>query len=238
MAAESPKAVVLLSGGMDSTTLVHLLQDEGYLPYALSIKYGQRHSIELDYAYQTVQGLGIPHQIIDIKDVKELIGTSALTRNEIQVPEGHYAAENMAVTVVPNRNAFLLSIAYGWAVSLKAVKVCTAVHKGDHAIYPDCRPEFIKAFEEMERTAITREIYGIKCPDLYAPFVHLSKAEICAIGAVLDVDWRNTWSCYQGGTKHCGRCGTCVERIEAFKLAGVVDPTEYLDSDFAATVLT
>lgn len=233
---EIPKAVVLLSGGMDSTTLLYLMKSEGYEPYALSVYYGQRHSIELFAAHETCDALQVQHKEVNLQSIKGLLGGSALT-DEVEVPEGHYEAANMAVTVVPNRNAFLLTLAYAWAVSLKAVKVCTAVHAGDHRIYPDCRPEFIKAFEEMERTAITRDIYGIKCPDLYAPFVNITKADIATIGEGLHVDWEKTWSCYRGKFPHCGKCGTCCERRLAFHAAKVVDPTKYADTEFAINVL-
>jgi 7-cyano-7-deazaguanine synthase len=141
------------------------------------------------------------------------------------VPHGHYAAPNMAITVVPNRNAILLSISYGVAVAEGAEVVATGVHAGDHFVYPDCRPEFIKAFDEMQKTAV--EGFGDGLLRLYAPFVEWSKADIVATGARLDVPYADTWSCYEGGEVHCGECGTCVERREAFQLAGVQDPTIY-----------
>lgn len=237
----NPKVVVLLSGGMDSTTLLYHMIDQQYEPVALSIHYGQRHAIELYYAKTLTHDLGIRHEVLDLMNLRELLRGSSLT-SDIPVPEGHYAADNMAATVVPNRNAILLAIAYGFATSIKAKKVCTAVHAGDHAIYPDCRPEFIKAFEDMERTAITREIYGISSPSMYAPFLHLSKAGIAALGDTLKVPWSRTWSCYQGSktgevTSHCGRCGTCVERIWALHEAGIDDPTEYQDKEYAKGLL-
>lgn len=232
----TPKAVVLLSGGMDSTTLLYSVRTAGYQAIGLSVAYGQRHSIELAFAQRLSGDLGIRHYIVDLENLKSYLSASALT-GDIPVPEGHYTADNMAQTVVPNRNAILLAIAFGFAVTEKAVKVCTAVHAGDHAIYPDCRPGFIKAFEAMQREAITREIYGIKCPDLYVPFLNMTKAQICKLGSDLGVPWERTWSCYNGTIPHCGRCGTCVERIEAFRLAGVSDPTQYQDTEFADRVL-
>lgn len=239
---QRPRAVVLLSGGMDSTTLLYLLKDQGYDCIGLSVIYGQRHQIEVDYARVSCNRTGSDHTVVDLSGIRNMIGSSSLTSN-LPVPEGHYAAENMKQTVVPNRNAFLLALAYGVAISRLAVKVATAVHAGDHAIYPDCRPEFIKAFEEMERVAITREIYGLPAPDLYAPFLMMSKAQIVKTGSDLHVPFQDTWSCYNGGERsrtagyQCGRCGTCVERIGAFNEAGVFDPTTYFDKNYAIEVL-
>ncbi len=149
---------------------------------------------------------------------------SALTDN-IPVPHGHYAALNMATTVVPNRNAILLSIAYGVAVAEGDRIVATGVHAGDHFVYPDCRPRFIEAFDEMQREAV--EGFGDESLRLYAPFVEKTKAEIVEVGARLGVPYADTWSCYEGGETHCGLCGTCVERREAFEISGVPDPTRY-----------
>jgi 7-cyano-7-deazaguanine synthase len=156
--------------------------------------------------------------------VGHLLSGSALT-DDIEVPHGHYAAENMAVTVVPNRNAIMLSIAYGVAVARGARLVAAAVHAGDHYVYPDCRPQFVEAFDAMQRQAVE----GFGDPDLrlHAPFIHKSKAEIVEIGTSLGVPYEDTWSCYEGGEIHCGLCGTCTERKEAFQLAGVPDPTKY-----------
>lgn len=232
---QPPRAIVLLSGGMDSTTLLYGVRSQGYEITALSVHYGQRHKKELEFAMGTTRKLGIDHRLIDLAFLGQL-GGSALT-DSTPVPEGHYTAANMAQTVVPNRNAILLSMAFALAISRQAKMVCTAVHAGDHAIYPDCRPEFILSFEEMERQAIDREIYGIAPPLLYAPYLKMTKAEICSQGQFLQVPWEDTWSCYQGEEIHCGRCGTCVERIEAFKLAKVVDPTRYEDQAFAEKVL-
>ena len=144
------------------------------------------------------------------------------------MPDGHYAEESMKITVVPNRNAIMLSIAYGVAVSKGANAVAAAFHGGDHFIYPDCRPGFINAFAAMQSHALE----GLSNIQLYTPFVNLTKADIAVEGARLGVPFEYTWSCYKGGDLHCGRCGTCVERREAFDLAGVSDPTIYADPDF------
>lgn len=228
---------MLLSGGMDSTTLLYVLRDKGYTLSALSVHYGQRHKKELNFAMATTAKLGVDHHLVDASALTPMLKGSSLTDN-IEVPEGHYAADNMAATVVPNRNAILLSLAYALAITKQAEVVATAVHAGDHAIYPDCRPEFIAAFQAMENRAIDKAIYGMEAPALQTPFVHLTKAAIVQWGDELKVPWADTWSCYKGGEVHCGRCGTCVERIEAFKLARVEDPTPYSDKVFAKQVLS
>jgi len=165
--------------------------------------------------------------VLDISHVGSMLSGSALT-DDIAVPDGHYAEDSMKATVVPNRNAIMLSIGYGIASAQGAELVATAVHGGDHFIYPDCRPGFIKAFESMQNFALE----GLSDISLYTPFLELSKADIVAEGAKLGVAFEDTWSCYKGGDIHCGRCGTCVERREAFDLAGVDDPTPYEDMDY------
>lgn len=221
------KTIVICSGGLDSVSLAHKLAAEHELLGLVSFDYGQRHRKELDFAAACAARLGVPHDIIDIRAIGASLSGSALTDN-IDVPDGHYAEETMKVTVVPNRNAIMLAIAFGVAAAQKADAVATAVHGGDHFIYPDCRPGFISAFEKMQALAL--EGYGeVK---LYTPYVHGSKADIVTDGARYGTPFAKTWSCYKGGALHCGRCGTCVERREAFDLAGVPDPTEYQDPDF------
>ena len=146
--------------------------------------------------------------------------------SDAPVPDGHYAEENMKLTVVPNRNSIMLNIAAAYAITNEASAIATAVHSGDHFIYPDCRPAFIDALENLLRVAND----GFLPADfqVLAPYVHISKDRICARGAELDVPWLDTWSCYKGGETHCGSCGTCFERREAFTLAGISDPTPYL----------
>jgi 7-cyano-7-deazaguanine synthase len=222
-----PLAIAIVSGGMDSVTLAHLLHDEGWALHLLAVNYGQRHIKELEYARRCADRLGAQFTVADLSNLVSLLGGSALTDRSIDVPLGHYAEPSMAATVVPNRNAIMLSIAYGLAVSIGAERVATGVHAGDHPIYPDCRPRFIAMFEAMERLAT--EGYSNPQLHLYTPFVKIGKQDICAIGTELDVPYEETWSCYQGGDVHCGRCGTCVERKEAFQLAGVPDPTVYAD---------
>lgn len=221
------KAVVVFSGGMDSTTLLYKVKNEGWRPFALSFDYGQRHKTELTRAKDICQELEINHRIADLSAINPLLQGSALTSDDIEVPEGHYADENMKATVVPNRNAIMAAVAVGYAVSIGAERVFLGIHAGDHPIYPDCRPEFIEAFDVMSKLATE----GHATPNfrVIAPFVDIPKDEIVRIGSKLNVPYEKTWSCYKGGKKHCGKCGTCVERKEAFKLAKVADPTEYED---------
>lgn len=222
------KTVLVYSGGMDSTVLLYHLLADGAAVAALSIDYGQRHKKELDQARAITGALGVEHQIADLTSITGLLGGSSLTDQDIAVPHGHYAEDTMKATVVPNRNMILLSVATGWAVSQKADCVSYAAHTGDHAIYPDCREEFADALDKAMRLADWREIH------LNRPFVGWTKADIVRRGAELEVPLEKTWSCYEGGDLHCGRCGTCIERREAFYLAGVPDATDY--SEDAPTV--
>lgn len=221
------KTLVVCSGGLDSVTLAHQVAQEGTLHSLVSFNYGQRHTKELDYAAACAQALTVPHDIIDISGVGKLLSGSALT-DDVDVPEGHYQEESMRVTVVPNRNAIMLTVAFGVAASRECDVVAIAVHGGDHFIYPDCRPDFISSFQTMQNHALE----GVQPVALHAPFVHVDKTEIVRVGAKINVPFADTWSCYQGDDAHCGRCGTCVERREAFSLAGVEDPTVYADPDF------
>jgi 7-cyano-7-deazaguanine synthase len=221
----SKKAIAIVSGGMDSVTLAYLLTSEGYDLHLLSFDYGQRHRKELEFAASCAGVLGARHNVVDLSSLTALLKGSALTDAGIAIPDGHYAHENMKITVVPNRNAMMLSIAYAVAVAEGAVVVGAGIHAGDHAIYPDCRPAFTVVFDAMQRLAV--EGFGDPSLRLYTPFVDITKAGIVTIGHRLGVDYKATWSCYKGGEVHCGTCGTCVERREAFELAGVPDPTRY-----------
>lgn len=221
------KTLVVCSGGMDSVTLAHKVHKENELLALLSFDYGQRHRKELDCAKHCADDLGVEHILIDISGIGAKLTGSALT-DDVAVPDGHYAEETMKITVVPNRNAIMLTIAFGIAAARGADAVAAAVHGGDHFIYPDCRPGFVEAFETMQRHALE----GMNDIRLYTPFVRSSKGDIAAESARLGVDHSRSWSCYKGGEIHCGRCGTCVERREAFHLAGAPDPTEYADPDF------
>lgn len=221
------KTLVVCSGGLDSVSLAYKIASEQQLIGLLSFDYGQRHKKELDFAARAAKALGVPHQIIDITTIGKSLTGSALT-DDLDVPDGHYAEDTMKITVVPNRNAIMLAIAFGVAAAKKADAVAVAVHGGDHFIYPDCRPGFIDAFQTMQNHALE----GYADVTLLSPFVTVPKSEIVVEGAKYGTPFADTWSCYKGGARHCGRCGTCVERREAFHLAGVVDPTEYEDPDF------
>lgn len=219
------KGVAIVSGGMDSVTMAYILAALGDDLHLISFDYGQRHKKELDFASQCAFDLNVPQHVIDISSINILLRGSALTDKDVPVPDGHYAAETMKSTVVPNRNAIMLAIAYGAAVADGADYVATAVHAGDHFIYPDCRPEFTQAFEAMEKVATAG--FAKDHLILMTPFIKMGKHEIAAAGHEAGVPYAKTWSCYKGGDKHCGTCGTCNERKEAFTLAGVPDPTEY-----------
>ena len=215
------KAVVLFSGGLDSTVLVYDLLNEGADLKLLSIDYGQRHEKELKSSSEIAEFLGLEHEILRLPMLNNLLGGSALTDPSILLPEGHYAEDSMKATVVPNRNMILLSLAAGHAISLQFDTVAYAAHAGDHTIYPDCRPEFATAMDEALKLCDWNTV------SLYRPFVQLSKHDLVRKGKELGVPFEKTWSCYAGNDKHCGKCGTCVERKEAFELVGLLDPTEY-----------
>ncbi len=212
--------VVIYSGGMDSYTLLHLARARGFKVHALSFNYGQRHVRELECAASVADSLGIPHKVIDIRAMNEVMSGSALTSG-IEVPEGHYEEDSMKATVVPNRNMILLSLATGYAVTVGAGAVWYGAHGGDHAIYPDCRPEFVEKMDAVCRVANYEPV------TIEAPFMALDKGEILAEGLKLGLDYRQTWTCYNGRARACGRCGSCVERLEAFAAQGVTDPLDY-----------
>ena len=221
------KTIVICSGGLDSVSLAHRVAQEDTLIALLSFDYGQRHVKEVEYAASCATRLGVPHKVVDIRQIGAALSGSALT-DDVAVPDGHYAEETMKMTIVPNRNAIMLTVAFGMAAAENADAVATAVHGGDHFIYPDCRPGFVRAFQAMQDAALE----GVAQVRLHTPYIDGSKADIVADGARHGVPFAETWSCYKGGEIHCGRCGTCVERREAFHLAGVPDPTVYDDGEF------
>ena len=221
------KTIVICSGGLDSVSLAHKVAAENELIGLVSFDYGQRHRKEVEFAEAAASRLSVPFDLIDIRQVGQFLSGSALT-DDVSVPDGHYAEETMKVTVVPNRNAIMLTIAFGVAAAKQADAVAAAVHGGDHFIYPDCRPAFVDAFQAMQDKALD----GYADVKLYTPFVHIPKSAIVTEGARHNTPFVETWSCYKGGAVHCGRCGTCVERREAFALAGIDDPTDYADPTF------
>lgn len=216
------KTVVIISGGMDSAALLYHLRHEGHIVRAMSFDYGQKHIRELKFAEELCGLLRVPWSRVDLTGIAPLIaGKSSQMRADIEVPEGHYAEESMKATVVPNRNMIMLAVAIGHAVAMECDAVAYGAHAGDHTIYPDCREPFAAAMSDAARLCDWRSI------ELLRPFVRMAKSQIAELGARLGVPFERTWSCYKGGEAHCGRCGTCIERREAFKLAKVEDPTSY-----------
>lgn len=217
------KVVVLVSGGMDSVTALYHAADEHEVVAGLSFDYGSKHNHkELPLAAWHCEQLGLLHQVVALSFVDDLF-ESDLLKSGGEIPEGHYEAENMKQTVVPFRNGIMMAIAAGFAESIKAGGLVIAAHSGDHAIYPDCREDFMKPMAE----AITAGTYAdVK---VLRPFIDQRKEDIVSRGSELGIDFSQTWSCYKGVELHCGKCGTCVERKEAFEIAGVEDPTVYLE---------
>ena len=212
-------SVIIVSGGLDSITLLYDKAET--IALAISFDYGQNHSKkELPYAEYHCQKLGIPHITIPLTFMHQYFKSSLLEGAEA-IPEGHYEEENMKSTVVPFRNGIMLAIATGIAESHELKRVYIANHGGDHTIYPDCRPEFIDA---MDKATSAGTFVDVR---VEAPYTNISKTDIVRRGTALGIDYAKTWSCYKGSEIHCGKCGTCVERKEAFADAGVEDPTEY-----------
>ncbi len=214
------KLVAIYSGGMDSFTLLNEAHAAGSEVYALSFNYGQKHTKELEYAKGVCLQLGIHHQIVDISAINDLLAGSSLT-DDIDIPDGHYEEESMKSTVVPNRNMIMLSLAIAHAVSIKASAVYYGAHGGDHAIYPDCRPEFVEKMNEVARVANYESV------EVVAPYIQLDKGEILKRGLALGLDYGQSWTCYKGLVLACGTCGACNERLEAFRDNGVSDPLAY-----------
>lgn len=219
------RVVVLCSGGMDSVTALHWARSEHTIVAALSFDYGSKHNHrEIPFAAIQARLVGVRHEVIELEFMNRLF-SSALLKSGGAVPDGHYEAAGMQQTVVPFRNAIMLSIACGMAESAGAEGLVIAAHGGDHAVYPDCREEFMRAMGEAMRHGTYAGIA------LLRPFIAMRKSGIAILGAKLGVDFAQTWSCYKGGPCHCGRCGTCVERREAFIDAGLFDPTAYEATD-------
>ena len=214
-------SILILSGGVDSTTMLYDYKDR--IAMAISFDYGSNHNArEIPFARMHCERLGIRHITIPLEFMSAYFHSSLLSGDDA-IPEGHYADENMKSTVVPFRNGIMLSIAVGMAESNDLQYVMMANHGGDHTIYPDCRPEFVDAFNAAASAGTYNDV------KLFSPYTNLTKAQIAARGKELGIDYSETWSCYRGGEHHCGRCGTCVERREAFALAGIDDHTVYED---------
>lgn len=215
------KVVVLCSGGMDSVTALHWARAHHEVRAVLSFDYGAKHNhCEIPFAAEHAKTVGAPHQVIPLDFIGQLFA-SDLLKSGGEIPEGHYADENMKRTVVPFRNGIMLAAAAGFAESADAAGLVIAAHAGDHTIYPDCREDFMRAMGDAIRLGTYAGVQVLR------PFITLTKGQIAAEGARLGVDFARTWSCYKGGAVHCGKCGTCVERREAFQQSGLPDPTSY-----------
>ena len=214
-------ALIVVSGGMDSTTLLYEYADS--IALAVTFNYGSNHNArEIECARYNCARLGIELVVVDMPFIGQLFNSSLLSGAEA-IPEGNYDDENMRSTVVPFRNGIMLAVAAGLAESRGLHRLMMANHGGDHAIYPDCRPGFVDA---MSRAIAEGTYEGIT---IDAPYTNITKTDIARRGAALGVDYAHTYSCYKGGERHCGRCGTCTERRQAFAEAGVPDPTDYAD---------
>lgn len=212
-------SVIIVSGGMDSITLLYDHKDE--IALGISFDYGSNHNArEIPFAKMHCERLGIKHITINLDFMHQYFKSSLLDGADA-IPEGHYADDNMKSTVVPFRNGIMLSIAIGIAESNNLDQVFIANHGGDHTIYPDCRPEFIKAIDSAANAGTYNNVKVI------APYTQITKSDITRIGKKLGIDYTETWSCYKGGEIHCGKCGTCVERKEALAEAGIEDCTIY-----------
>lgn len=218
------KVIVLCSGGMDSVVALHRAAREHEVAGVASFDYGSKHNArELPFAAEHAALVGAPHTTIPLDFIGEHFASNLL-KDAPPVPEGHYEDTTMRQTVVPFRNGIMLAVAAGFAESVGAAGIVIAAHSGDHAIYPDCRESFMEAMGAALKSGTYAGI------ELLRPFISMNKAAIAAEGARLGVDFARTWSCYVGGAIHCGKCGTCVERREAFIDAGLPDPTKYADN--------
>lgn len=225
------KAVVLYSGGLDSTTCLAIAKADGFEPYALSFAYGQRHSVELEKAREYAPRIGaVAHQVVEI-DLRQF-GGSALTA-DLDVPKNQLAEGVIPITYVPARNTIFLSFALGWAEVLGAHDIYIGVNALDYSGYPDCRPEFISAFENMANLATRAGVEGDSPYTIHTPLIQLSKAEIINTGLDLGVDYKLTHSCYDPNSAGvaCGRCDSCLLRLRGFSEAGIEDPVEYVTRD-------
>ena len=216
------RVVLIASGGLDSTTLLYRLQHQKKEIFVITFNYGQKHQKEIDCARKTCEKLDIIQKVVSLEELtlSGIFGVNALT-SDGPIPEGHYTDENMTSTVVPNRNMIMLSIAFAYAISVGAEEVYYGAHAGDHDIYPDCRPNFVIA---MQSVAHLCHYWSI---ELRVPYLHVPKGEIVTEGLKLNVDYTLTWTCYKGQALACGKCGSCVERLEAFQVNNVIDPLKY-----------
>lgn len=212
------KTVLVFSGGMDSSTLLYDLMAQGDTVECVTVNYKQRHAVEIKQAEKICRKAGVKQTVVDLSSVGEFLKGSSQTDESVRVPFGNYDEPSMKITVVPNRNMFLLAVAGAYAIAQKADRLAYGAHAGDHAIYPDCRPEFVAGMQAVFQIADWHKL------SLYAPYLHMSKGEICKVGLKLGVPYELTWTCYQGLEAPCGKCGACVERDEAFQFCNARDP--------------
>jgi 7-cyano-7-deazaguanine synthase len=215
------KTVVVSSGGLDSTTLLYHLIALGHEVKAISFDYGQRHRKELDAARMIADLLFIEHRIVNVSGLAGIFGANALTNDSIAVPHGAYSSETMHLTVVPNRNMIMLSIATGWAIALGFDSVAFGAHSGEYTPYPDCQPAFASAVNTATLVCDEKPI------EVLAPFLRWKKVDIVRLGNELQVPFALTWSCYEGQTEPCGECSTCLDRKQAFQYCGMTDPIRH-----------
>ena len=214
------RIVVVYSGGLDSFTLLNHSLELGHEVFPITFNYGQKHIKEVSYAETFCKEKSLVLKVLDISAINSILRGSALT-DDMEVPKGHYEDESMKTTVVPNRNMILISLATAYAVTVQAQEVWYGAHGGDHAIYPDCRPEFVSKINEATQLANYSPI------SVKAPFIDLTKDEILSLGIELSLDFEKTWTCYEGNALACGQCGSCIERLEAFKNNLIEDPLKY-----------
>jgi 7-cyano-7-deazaguanine synthase len=212
------KTVLILSGGMDSVTLLYDLLARGDSVEAIGVNYRQRHGKELTCAAELCRGLGVRFDVLDLSSLSWFLTGSSQSDPTVAVPFGKYDEPSMKLTVVPNRNMFMLAAAGGVAIARKADRLAYGAHAGDHTIYPDCRPEFVEAMGNAFGLCDWHTL------GLHAPYINMTKGDICKIGLSLGVPFEKTWTCYVGGPRPCGKCGSCTERAEAFEFAGAQDP--------------
>lgn len=215
------KITLIYSGGSDSFTLLHHALDQGIEVECISFSYGQKHIKEIDFAKENCKRLGLSHTLIDIGYPESIFGSSSLIDEATDIPHGSYKEESMKSTIVPNRNMIFISYAIAYSIAHDIDEVWYGAHAGDHFIYPDCRPEFLRSMNTAAELCDPSKI------SVKAPFINLNKGEILKIGLDLNIDYSKTWTCYKGLEKACGQCGSCVERIEAFTDNNSSDPISY-----------
>ena len=216
--AKKDQTIVILSGGLDSTTLLYHLRDSGHDLKGLTLRYGQRHDKEIKFAKYHCELLSIEHKIIDLNSLSSLFSETALTNSTLPLPSGEYATGTIENTTVPNRNMIFLSIAMSWAIQLGFANVAFGAHRSLTVNYPDCTPQFANAMDTVGGVCDWEPV------NVLCPFVSWTKAEIVKRGLDLQVPFNRTWSCYEGQEVPCGECSTCIDRIKAFETAGVTDP--------------